>query len=335
MITELYPNIFRNEIPLPKNPLKAINSYIIVSESRNLIIDTGFNTVECQTELMKGIEELNIDLNKTDLLITHMHTDHSGLAPFLKERGVQVVYFSKIDAEILNQTSRRDVFYKLLNHQLGFESYNSVKFGKEFGTRQTEPLEFSPLCEGDKVDIGSYSFEIVDIPGHTPGHIGLYERNHKLFFCGDHILDEITPNITFWGFEQDILETYFKSLNKVYKYEIDYVFTAHRKIIRDHQKRITELLHHHQKRLKEILDILREGRKSPLEMAASMHWDLSHKKWADFPSSQKWFASGEALSHLEHLAHIGLVERTDKEGVLLYGLNKDLPDVASRSAALL
>lgn len=320
MITEIFPKIFKNEIPLPKNPLKAINSYIIISESRNLIIDTGFNTVECQTELMKGLEELNIDLSKTDLLITHMHTDHSGLAPALKKLGAQVIYFSQIDGEILNQTSKRDLFFKSLNQLLGFESDNRIKFGKEFGTRQTEPLEYSPLFEGDKVVIGAYTFEVVDIPGHTPGHIGLYERNHKLFFCGDHILDEITPNITFWGFEQDILATYFKSLNKVYEYEIDYLFTAHRKIIRDHRKRITELLHHHEERLQEILGILRDDRKTPVEVAASMHWDLSHKKWDDFPSSQKWFASGEALSHLEHLVHIGLVEKIDMAGVLLYGL---------------
>jgi len=183
------------------------------------------------------------------------------------------------------------------------------------------------LFEGDKVVVGDYSFEVVDIPGHTPGHIGLYERNHKLFFCGDHILDEITPNITFWGFEQDILSTYFKSLNKVCEYDINYLFTAHRKIIRDHQKRITQLLHHHEQRLKEILVILGEGRKTPLELAALMHWDLSHKKWADFPSSQKWFASGEALSHLEYLVHIGAVERLNNAGVLLYGLKERMSDL--------
>ncbi|HBW37817.1 MBL fold metallo-hydrolase [Desulfosporosinus sp. BICA1-9] len=320
MITEVYPNIFKNEIPLPKNPLKAINSYIILSERRNLIIDTGFNTAECLTELMKGLEELNIDISKTDLLITHMHSDHAGLAPALKKQGVHGIYFSQIDGEILNQTTERDLFFESLNQLLGFENGTSINFGKEFGARQTESLEFSPLCEGNKIVIGDYSFEVVDIPGHTPGQIGLYEKTHQLFFCGDHILDEITPNITFWGFEQDILATYFKSLNKVYEYEIDYLFTAHRKIIRDHRKRITELLSHHKERLQEILGILKEGRKTPIEMAASMHWDISHKRWADFPSSQKWFASGEALSHLEHLVHIGLVERINKDGVLLYEL---------------
>ena len=320
MITEVYPNIFKNEIPLPNNPLKAINSYIVLSENRNLIIDTGFNTAECQTELMRGLEEINIDLAKTDLLITHMHMDHSGLAPFLKKQGVQSVYFSQIDGDIFNQTSKRDRFYQTMNLLLGFKSDNTLKFGKQFGAKPVEPLEFIPLSEGNKVVLGDYCFEVVNIPGHTPGHIGLYERKHQLFFCGDHILEPITPNITFWGFEQDILATYMQSLNKVYEYEIDYLFTAHRKIIRNHKKRIKELLGHHEERLQEIMTLLKDGKKTASEMAALMHWDLSHKSWKDFPHSQKWFASGEALSHLEHLLYLGLVEREDKDGMLIYRL---------------
>lgn len=320
MITEVYPNIFKNEIPLPKNPLKAINSYIIVSENRNLIIDTGFNTAECQTELMRGLEELNIDLKITDLLITHMHTDHSGLAPFLKKQGVQAVYFSQTDGDLFNQTSKRDSFYHTLNQIFGFDIDNSLSFGKEFGTRLVEPLEFIPLFEGNEIIVGDYCFKVVDIPGHTPGHIGLYEKKHRLFFCGDHILDEITPNISFWGFEQDILATYMTSLNKLYDYDIDYLFTAHRKIIRDHKKRILELLDHHEERLEEVLMILRGGKKTASGMAALMHWDMSHKRWEDFPHSQKWFASGEALSHLEHLVHLGLVEQIETSGTVLFGL---------------
>ena len=197
MVTEVYPNIFLNIIPLPKNPLKSINNYIIKSESRNLVIDTGFNTPECQNELMRGLEELNLDLKKTELLITHMHTDHSGLAHVLKGLGVPTVYFSQIDGEISNQTSQRDSFFKSLNRLLGFEGDNPIKFGKEFGTKRTEPLEYSPLNQGNQLIVGNYCLEVVEIPGHTPGHIGLYEKNHRLFCGGDHILDEITPNITY------------------------------------------------------------------------------------------------------------------------------------------
>ena len=47
MIEEVWPNIFRMEIPLPANPLKAINSYVVKGGDRFLIIDTGMNRPEC------------------------------------------------------------------------------------------------------------------------------------------------------------------------------------------------------------------------------------------------------------------------------------------------
>ena len=47
MIEELLPDLFRIEIPLPNSPLKYLNSYVIRSPERNLVIDTGLNRKEC------------------------------------------------------------------------------------------------------------------------------------------------------------------------------------------------------------------------------------------------------------------------------------------------
>ena len=41
MIEEVLPNLYKMEIPLPRNPLKAVNSYVIKNNERNLMIDTG------------------------------------------------------------------------------------------------------------------------------------------------------------------------------------------------------------------------------------------------------------------------------------------------------
>lgn len=101
MTLEVYPRIYQNEIPLPGNPLKAINSYIITSGDRNLIIDTGFNSKECKDAFMEGLKKLNIDLSKTDLFITHLHSDHCGLAAALNKEGVSI-YTGKIDGEMIN-----------------------------------------------------------------------------------------------------------------------------------------------------------------------------------------------------------------------------------------
>ena len=79
MIEEIDRNLFRIEIPLPHNPLKSINSYVIKGPDRNFIVDTGLNREECKRAMLNGLAELRIDLNATDFFITHLHADHLAL----------------------------------------------------------------------------------------------------------------------------------------------------------------------------------------------------------------------------------------------------------------
>ena len=53
------------------------------------------------------------------------------------------------------------------------------------------------------------------------------------------------------------------------------------------------------------------------DVAAKMNWRIRAKSWEDFPSPQKWFASSEAMAHLEHLYCIGKLEK-DMVGEKVY-----------------
>jgi glyoxylase-like metal-dependent hydrolase (beta-lactamase superfamily II) len=322
MLKKVYPNIYLQEVPLPKNPLKVLNSYLITGKGQNLIIDTGFNNPDCEASLMQGINEAGIDLTETSLLVTHHHSDHCGLAAALQKKGVRV-YAGKIEGDLINnmimktyweRRSKYITMYDLKKDNVSLDDHPGYKY------RPEEPVDYIPIKDGDCINIGNFSFKVVDIPGHTPGQIGLYEKQHRLFFGGDHVLAKITPNITFWGFDNDILNMYFCSLKKVYDLDIKYLFTAHRSIITDHRQRIEELLQHHMRRLQEIEDILAFGEQTVRDVASKMHWDLRYDKWEDFPNAQKWFASGEAMSHLEHLVFTGSAVRVNKDEVLYYYL---------------
>ncbi len=319
-MTQVYPSIYQLEIPLPWNPLKAIHSYLIKGTTRNLIIDTGFNTDEGRSILTDAMLELEMTPENTDLLITHLHSDHSGLAARLGNEGMSV-YAGRIDGAMINEMSHPSYWRKFeeLSILMDLEQ-DAVSFEEHPGYKYCpkEPVDFKLLDEGDVLDLGNFTLKVLDIPGHTPGHIGLYDAEKKLFFGGDHVLDKISPNITFWGFEQDILAVYLKNLDKVRALDIDYCFTAHRNILRDPIRRIDELKSHHQNRLAEILDILASGPHTVRQTAAAMHWDLRISDWELFPANQKWFAAGEAMSHLEHLAAKGLAVRTNDSGVLHY-----------------
>ena len=320
MLNEVYPSIYQLQIPLPENPLRVINAYLIKGSERSLIIDTGFNTEETRILLMNAMQELGITSASTLLLITHLHSDHSGLAARLGNEGM-TVFTGKIDGALINEMAHDRYWKKFedLNILMGMEQ-DQITFEEHPGYKYCpkEPVDFRYLDEGDRIDLGDFHFSVIDVPGHTPGHIALYEADKRLLFCGDHILDKITPNIAFWGFEQDILAVYLKNLDKVREMDIDVCFTAHRNILTDPRRRIDELKGHHVKRLTEILEILSEGPKTVRETAAEMHWDLRISHWELFPPNQKWFAAGEALSHLEHLVTAGLAIKMLKDGILYY-----------------
>ena len=60
-------------ITLPNNPLKWLNCYVILSNknTKNLLIDTGFNMPQCQQELLVGMQRLNLTPENTDVFMTH------------------------------------------------------------------------------------------------------------------------------------------------------------------------------------------------------------------------------------------------------------------------
>ncbi len=83
MAEEIARGLYRLQIPLPENPLKSLNSYVIKGPGRNLIIDTGLNRQECMDAMQAGLKEIGIDLRETDFFITHLHADHFGLVSSL------------------------------------------------------------------------------------------------------------------------------------------------------------------------------------------------------------------------------------------------------------
>jgi glyoxylase-like metal-dependent hydrolase (beta-lactamase superfamily II) len=311
VIEEVAPNLYRVEVPLPNNPLKATNSYIIKGEPRNLIIDTGMNRKECMDALSAALQQLEIELNRTDFFITHLHADHSGLVSELAT-GESRIYFNRPDAEIiLNKHLWQELYQVAIKHGFTEEELRDA-LEKHPGNKYSPkgPVELAIVSDGDPISAGGYNLCCVQTPGHTPGHMCLYEPERKLFISGDHILGDITPNISSWDDLGNPLRDYTQSLDKVYTMEIDLVLPGHRSVVTDCQKRIDELKAHHRERLEEVLQILKEtGAGSAYRIASGMHWDIVADQWEAFPIMQKWFATGEAIAHLKYLEDEGLVER--------------------------
>ncbi len=322
MINRVYSNLYRIEVPLPQNPLRATNSYVIKGQDRNLIIDTGFNLPECMNAMRSGLNELDVSLRETDFFITHMHSDHLDLLWALPTAS-STIYLSKPDAETVRSSDKWVEVRRHFARISGFPENVLQEIIEKYSPhrhRRGDPPKFTTIKEGDKISINEFVFECVETPGHSKGHMCLYESERKILFSGDHILKGISPNISLWQYDWNPLERYLESLDKMYKFDVELVLPGHRSPFKDCKKRIEELKNHHQIRIKEILSILGNEGKDAFKIASEMSWDMTYDSWDLFPPPQKLFATTEALSHLKFLDDKGLVHRQMHDQRMLFSL---------------
>jgi glyoxylase-like metal-dependent hydrolase (beta-lactamase superfamily II) len=326
MIEEIAANLYKIEIPLPEIPLKSINSYVIKASRRNLIIDTGMNLEECMNVMQMSLKNLKVDLGNTDFFITHFHGDHFGLVPRLI-KDESIIYINKLEADVIDKIRSGVATLEIESfaRKSGFPEKDigdifPPRFRYELKESASIPLRF--VDDENVLEIGDYRLKCVKTPGHSRGHICLYESSKKILFSGDHLLSDITPGIQARLDNENPLREYLLSLDKVYQLDVELVLPGHRGIFRDCKKRIKELQDHHQERSDEVLAILKEGSKNVYQVASRMTWSIIDcDTWDDSPSMQKFFATGEAAAHLKYLEDKGCVRKETKGQQIVYSLN--------------
>ena len=317
---EIAKNIYRIPVRLPDSPLKELNSYLIRDPERCLLIDTGFRVAVCKDALLSGLGELGVDPGSVDIFLTHLHADHAGLASDIVGDGCRVLV-SEDDGDLLEKLPvavGRWVWNEMRDSLagmppeivIGMEDINpAIKYAPLRNFRYTR------VKDGEILRVGGYSLRCILTPGHTPGHMCLWDESCGLMFTGDHVLFDITPNITAWPSRDDSLGDYLDSLRLIREYPVKTALPGHRGT-GDFHARIDELFRHHEARLAEVENIVRsKPGLSAFDIAGEMRWHIRADSWDEFPAPQKVFAVAECLSHLNYLRIRGVIVRTREDGV--------------------
>lgn len=325
MVTKVWndPAVFDIQVDLPQNPLRYLNVYVIMTPEQNLLIDTGFNRPECSAALWSGIRELGLDLKRTSVFLTHLHSDHTGLAWDLVERGCPV-YMGRIDYRYLagmksgeNLSAVEEMFCRegFSREELALQGEGNQ--GRKYGVKRMFPA--SLVDDGTELTFGDLKLQCIHTPGHTPGHMVLYLPKEQLLFSGDHILFDITPNIAVWNGVPHPLEDYLNSLDKLRALPVQRAFPAHRRGESDVCRRIDALQAHHKERLEEIRRAVEaHPGATAYQIAGMITWSARGLGWEQFPPHQKWFAMGETLAHLDHLISHGQLAQRYENAVNRY-----------------
>ncbi len=323
------PGICQLQLPIPDNPLEYTNTYLIQGDGEALLIDAGWNGEEALRSLKEQLTEIGIGFEDvSQIVITHAHIDHYGLAGRLRQLSRAKIALHYLEKELIN--ARNMDMAQLLQQMRQWLLTNGVP-ASELIELQRVPLNRARfavpvlpdvvLRGSEIISMGIFNFQVVWTPGHSPGHICLYEPTQKILFSGDHILPVITPNVSLQPqSDSNPLGNFLESLDKVKQLDVNLVLPAHEHIFTGLPARVEEITQHHKQRNWEILETIKTEPKTAYQISDVITWmpELGGVKFRDLASWDKRMAVSEALAHLESMRIDGRVYKFLKDDIIYY-----------------
>jgi glyoxylase-like metal-dependent hydrolase (beta-lactamase superfamily II) len=314
------------------------NAYLLDGDVTTLV-DVGASTANVRADLIDGLSAADVSVSDLDrILLTHWHSDHTGLAGELQAESGATVFAHEDDLPLIAGDDDAVAELRALREerftQWGIptdkrEELTAVQ--SAFEAVAGDPADIEPLADGDRVAAGDGELTVFHLPGHAAGQVGFtFDREpvdgsdpaaepRSEVFVGDAILPQYTPNVGGADLRLDRpLEHYIDSLDRLIARDFDYAWPGHREPIEDPSGRARVIREHHLERTRRVVETLREH--GPADA-----WTVSAHLFGELEDIHILHGPGEAFAHLDHLEHAGVVDRDGSE----YRLVETDPDVAA------
>lgn len=202
------------------------NIWHVRGRDRDLVIDTGLGVMSLRQAAADLLER------PVAAVLTHSHFDHVGGAHEFTERLAHAdelselaspSSFAGLTAEALGPdlvARLRQAGYALPDQLL--TALPHAGFELSSFTVRSAPLTRT-LVDGDVIDLGDRAFEVLHLPGHSPGSIGLYERSTRTLFSGDALYD----GPLLYELPGSSLLDYAHTLRRLLALDVDVVHAGH------------------------------------------------------------------------------------------------------------
>jgi len=329
---EICQNIFQKTISYNSGFFSPRNLYVILGVERSLMVDTSLRLEHDAKVIDRMLAELGIEYQNLDIFITHDHPDHSGLVTDFQRRGARAFmnpeeqnrqadsYHGYLVDEQKRQENLRRMGVTGQYTPEVFDSFMEYMRQAEKARNDLPEFSFIPVSPGEQLQYGGYCFEVVPLKGHTFGQCGLYEKEHKLLFCGDQIMTSIVPIVSSLQMDLGLLKSYLDSMGDFkHVYADCRLLPCHYGPIKDVAKEVDRIVFGYLDKCEIMKEVL-EKSKVPMttrEVGVRAYGrddgppDYNHFLMC----TQIW---AKTFSCLEYLYGEGFIERTEAEGIIYW-----------------
>lgn len=317
-VREVAEGVLWLRLPLPMK-LDHVNVFCFRDPDGWTIVDTGFDSRKTRAiweEAMAGPME---GAPIARVIVTHHHPDHVGLAGwFQRDHGAELI--TTRTAWLMARMLQLDVHMEPVDETLAY--WRSAGMDREIYARRLSerpfnfedvvadmPLGFRRVKEGDVIHFGGRDWDVRIGNGHAPEHATFWSRDGALVLGGDQLLATISPNLGVYATEPeaDPVGDWLESCERLSAFATaeQLVLPGHKLPYQGLPTRMRQLIDNHHSALRRLL-----GDLATPKTAVECFPSIFKRKIGD---GEYGLALVEAMGHLNHLYHSGLVTRIRRD----------------------
>jgi glyoxylase-like metal-dependent hydrolase (beta-lactamase superfamily II) len=308
-LTEVADGVFELRLPIPFED-GLVNVFLFTDGDEADLLDCGMNSDDSVAAINLALAALGAKRLRK-LVVTHIHPDHYGAAGTFAGKGLADLYIHRLEVPLVHpryvelEHLVSEVRTYLLVNGVPADDAEEISNSQRALSEVVKTAEPSVQLDGaELLQLGRRQLRVEWTPGHSPGHICLYDREESLLFAGDTLLPDVSPNIGLHPQSTpDPLHEYLDGLRRLAAYEPKVILPAHGRPFTGAPARVKVLESHHRRRLDQIVEIVGRGK--------ALGWEVALELWGPRDHFyEKRLALQEALAHLQALAVDGRVEKS-------------------------